>query len=370
MHRDSAIELQVIVSGMHLDPQFGSTATEVEAAGLPVARRVSMLLVGDEAVVAAKGIGVGIISFADALRELAPDILVLLGDRFEILAPAVAAFMQRIPIAHIHGGETSQGALDEGVRHAVTKLATWHFPATSAYARRIRQLGEPKDRIFMCGAPGLDALHRISLLRRSALARRLQFNLNRKVALVTYHPVTLEAGQSRRHVRALLAALDQSGMSAIVTAANADPEGRAINEEAAAFSAARPQRFKYVENLGQRLYFSCLASFDLMVGNSSSGIVEAASFRIPVVNVGARQQGRVRTLNVIDVAADRRAILGGIRQALSPEFRQQLHKLANPYSPFGDGRTSRRIKNILKRVDVSPEVLKKPFADLAVEDNP
>jgi UDP-N-acetylglucosamine 2-epimerase (non-hydrolysing)/GDP/UDP-N,N'-diacetylbacillosamine 2-epimerase (hydrolysing) len=367
IHRDRRLELQLIVSGMHLDPHFGQTAAEIEETGLPVARRLPMLLVGDDPLAATKSIGVGVLSFADALNQLAPDMLLLLGDRFEILAPAIAAFMQRIPIAHVHGGETSQGALDEGVRHAVTKLATWHFPATDAYARRIRQMGEPAERVFMFGAPGIDALHRLRLLSRAALARTLQFSLEPPVALVTYHPVTLEPGTGRQHVRALLRALDDTGVRAIVTAANADPEGRAINEETDAFCARYPERFKRVQNLGHRLYFSCLAHCALVAGNSSSGLVEAPSFRIPVVNIGARQQGRVRAGNVIDVDVTQSAIAAGIHRALSPEFRRSIRGVVNPYDPRNDGHNSRRIKEQLARLAITPDVRKKQFVDLTVE---
>ena len=367
--RDRRLRLQVIVSGMHLDPSFGETVNEISAARFTIDQRIPMLLAGGEPVAVAKSIGVGLISFADALRDLAPDIVVLLGDRFEILAPAVAAFVQRIPIAHLHGGETSQGALDEGVRHAVTKLATWHFPATAEYRRRILQLGEPPDRVFACGAPALDAVHRVRLLSRRRLARELGFDLEGQVALVTYHPTTLEPGRGLPGVRSLLGALDDSGVKAVVTAANADSEGREINDEVASFCAARPARFHHVGHLGQLRYLSCLSSLDLVVGNSSSGLVEAPSFRIPVVNIGTRQQGRVAAANVIPVGHDRRAIRTAIRRALSPAFRRQLKRVVNPYDPIGDGRNSRRIKELLKRVPLSSDVLKKPFVDLRVMED-
>jgi UDP-hydrolysing UDP-N-acetyl-D-glucosamine 2-epimerase len=366
---DASLRLQVVVSGMHLDPSHGGTVAEVEAAGFRIDRRVAMLLVGDEPVAVTKSIGVGLISFGDALSSLAPDLLVLLGDRFEILAPAIAAFVQRIPIAHIHGGETTEGALDEGVRHAVTKLATWHFPATSVYGHRIVQLGEPPSRVFVCGAPGLDAIHRLRLLSRRALARTLGFDLRGPVALVTYHPVTLEPGQARRQVRHVLQALNDVGIRAVVTAANADVEGAAINQEIARFCASRPDRFHRMDNLGQLRYLSCLSALDVVVGNSSSGLVEAPSFGIPVVNVGSRQQGRVRAPNVIDAANDRRAIGVAIRRALNPAFRRGLTHVVNPYDPVGDGRNSRRIKDHLKRVPLSVDILKKPFGDIRFEED-
>jgi UDP-hydrolysing UDP-N-acetyl-D-glucosamine 2-epimerase len=361
---DPDLDLLVVASGMHLAPEFGLTYREIEEDGLRIDRRIDMLQsAGDETDVA-RSIGAGIIGFADGFAELRPDIVVLLGDRFELLSPAIAAFVARIPIAHIHGGETSQGALDEGVRHSVTKLASFHFPATETYRRRIVQMGEDPGRVFAFGAPGLDGLRHLTLLTRTELEERLGFSLRSPVAIVTYHPVTLEHGSARRRVDALFSALTQVGVRAVFTKANADDEGRLINQKIAAFCASRPSDYRLFDNLGQLVYLSCLRHVDMMVGNSSSGLIEAPSFELPVVNIGDRQLGRQRAANVIDVGATAAEIAAGIRTALSPKWRAGLAGMVNPYAGQGEESVSLRIKEQLKRADLGLETLKKRFRDL------
>jgi len=361
---DSALRLQVIASGMHLAPEFGLTVREIEAEGLELDRKIDLRLTGVSGLANAKSIGLGLSGFAEALAELKPAIIVLLGDRFELFAPAITALMLRIPIAHIHGGERSEGAIDESVRHAITKMSSLHFPATESYRQRIIQMGEAPERVFNFGAPGLDQIYGTPLLTRAQLEREIGLSLQDPVALVTYHPATLDPGSVDTQVRHLVGAIKASKLNAVFTMANADAQGARINARLRALCEQTPGRFKWIPHLGHRRYLSCLERFAVMVGNSSSGLTEAPSFRLPVVNIGDRQRGRVRAANVIDVPCSRDAILRGIKRALSPRFRASLRGMRNPYDRFHDGRASKRIKDVLKRVSLSDELLKKSFNDL------
>jgi UDP-hydrolysing UDP-N-acetyl-D-glucosamine 2-epimerase len=270
----------------------------------------------------------------------------------------------RIPIAHIHGGERSEGATDEAVRHAITKMSSIHFAATEVYRRRIIQMGESPRSVYNFGAPGLDQLYTAKLLTRRGLEQELGFPLDDPFALVTYHPVTRDASSAATQVRCLLAAVNASGLRAVFTMANADAEGAVINTHLMAACARHPEKFKWFPHLGHRRYLSCLKQVSVMIGNSSSGLVEAPSFRLPVVNIGDRQRGRVRAANIIDVPCTRDAILRGIKRAVSPRFRASLRGMRNPYDRFHDGRASERIKNVLRDIDISGGFLKKSFHDL------
>jgi UDP-hydrolysing UDP-N-acetyl-D-glucosamine 2-epimerase len=361
---DPELELLVVATGMHLAPEFGLTYRSIEEDGFSIARKVEMLHTAGGETDVARSIATGLAAFSDAFVALHPDIVVLLGDRFELLSPAIAAFVARIPIAHIHGGETSQGALDEGVRHAVTKLASLHFTATGEYRRRVIQMGEDPARVFAFGAPGLDALGHLRLLGRQELEERLSFSLAGPVAMVTYHPVTLEPGSAGRQVDALLAALVEEGVRAVFTKANADEQGGLINERVGAFCAQRSADYRLFDNLGQMVYLSCLAAVDVMVGNSSSGLIEAPSFELPVVNIGDRQLGRVRAANVIDVGYAESEIAAGLRQALSSEWRASLSGIVNPYAARDGASVSAGIKEQLKAAELGERLLKKRFHDL------
>lgn len=364
IQRDPALRLQVVATGMHLAQQHGSTVREIEAAGVRIDRRIDLRLRDDSGLDNAKSIGHGVTVFADALKELKPAIVVLLGDRFELFAPAIAALMLRIPIAHIHGGERSEGAIDEAVRHAVTKMASLHFAATKSYRRRIIQMGESPARVFNFGAPGLDALFHEPLMSRADLERDLQISFDEPIALVTYHPETQDQASGREQIDTVLSAIDKSGIRAVFTMANADAGGAAINERIQKMCARHPERFRWIANLGRRRYLSCMKHFSVMVGNSSSGLTEAPSFRLPVVNIGDRQRGRVRAKNIIDVPRDQDSIQKGIKRGISPRFRASLKRMRNPYDRFHDGRSSERIKNVLRDVELSTELLKKQFNDL------
>jgi UDP-hydrolysing UDP-N-acetyl-D-glucosamine 2-epimerase len=286
----------------------------------------------------------------------------VLGDRFEVLAAASAALPLRIPLAHVHGGESSEGSFDESIRHALTKLSHLHFASAEPHARRIRQLGEEPWRILVSGAPGLDALRDLEPLGDAALEQRLGMRLNGPTLLVTYHPATLDPGDVRTRTTELLAAVDASGLAAVFTYPNADPGGLAVRELIDDY-VGRHDRASAVPSLGTQAYASLMLRAAAMVGNSSSGIIEAPTAKLPVVNVGVRQQGRLRAANVIDVTDDRDAILAGIRTAVSPDFRASLDTVVNPY---GDGRASARIVERLKQVELGPRLLVKRFCDLDV----
>lgn len=361
---DPGLRLQVIATGMHLERRLGLSIREVEQAGIKIDRRINLHLGADSARQNTRAIGRGVTAFADALVELKPAIVVLLGDRFELFGPAIASMMLGIPIAHIHGGERSEGAVDEAVRHAVTKMASLHFAATECYRRRIIQMGESPKNVFNFGAPGLDQLHHEPLMARSELELDLQLDLADPTALVTYHPETRDSADGRDQIETVLAAIERSGIKAVFTMANADSGGAVINSCIRDICAKHPDRFKWFANLGRRRYLSCMRYFSLMIGNSSSGLTEAPSFRLPVVNIGDRQRGRLRARNIIDVPRRKEEIQKAIKRALSPRFRASLRGMRNPYDRFHDGGTSLRIKNVLRNVDLSGELLKKKFNDL------
>lgn len=362
--QDPELKLQVVVTGLHLSPELGLTIKDIERDGLIISRKVEMILASDTESGAVKSIGVGLIAFADTLKDLNPQMIVLLGDRYELLAVAIAALLLRIPIAHIHGGETSQGAVDEAVRHSVTKMAALHFPATEVYRRRIIQMGEDSARVFNFGAPGLDTLYRFKLMDRKELQDYLGFDLTGRVAMVTYHPVTLEKDTARTQIKNILTAIQKSGLKAIFTKANADPQGLLINRTVKAFSESNSGYFRLFDNLGQKVYLSTLKNLDLMIGNSSSGLTEAPSFGIPVVNVGDRQKGRMKAENVIDVGYGLKEISRGIEMACAEAFRERIKGIQNPYDRYQDGKTSYRIKETLKKIDLSSDLIKKKFNDL------
>src|ERR1700678_855128 len=361
---DSELRLQVIASGTHLQPEFGRTWRDIEAEGIKIDRKIRLRLKGDSSVANLKSISLGMSGFAEAFSEWKPEIVVLLGDRFELLAPAISALMLQIPIPHVHGGELSEGAIDDSVRHAITKLASLHFAATEPYRQRIIQMGESPGRVFNFGAPGLDQIYVSALLTRSQLEQELGFSLEDPVALVTYHPATRSAGDADAQVRSLVAAVKASGLKAVFTMANADAKGALINARLQLVCTQSPERFKWIPHLGHRRYLSCLRHLAVMVGNSSSGLTEAPSFRLPVVNIGDRQRGRVRAANTIDVPCNQASILQGIKRAISPRFKASLRGMRNPYDRFHDGHASERIKDVLKGADLSGDLLKKAFHDV------
>jgi len=357
IQEDPDLRLRLIVTGMHLSPEFGLTVRTIEQDGFEIGERIEMLLSSDTPEGIAKSMGLGTIGFAQAYARLRPDILLVLGDRFEMHAAVVAALPFKIPVAHIHGGESTEGAIDEAIRHSITKMSHLHFVATEAYAQRVIQMGEEPWRVVVSGAPSLDNLHRIHLLSREELEEQYELDLKDPLLLVTYHPVTLEYEQTEMQMRELLAALEGVDATLIFTYPNADICGRLIIQMIREFTAER-QQAQLVVNFGTQGYFSMMKHAAAMVGNSSSGIIEAASFKLPVVNVGSRQRGRVRGKNVIDVGYARAEILAGIEKAISPEFRATLSDMVNPY---GNGHAAERIVDKLKHVKLSDELLLKRF---------
>lgn len=365
---DPALELQIAVTGMHLSPEFGMTVTEIEKDGLPIAARVEMLLSSDSPVGITKSMGLGLIGFADAFARLQPDLILVLGDRFEILAAAQAALFARIPLAHIHGGELTEGAADESIRHALTKLAHLHFVAADPYRRRVIQLGEQPERVFLTGAPGLDHVVKTPRLSRSALAAELGMELNKgPLFLVTYHPATLGDTPPEAAFAELLAALNAFPESRIIfTRPNADTHGRGLNDCIDHYVEAHPERTKAFTSLGQLRYLSAVETADAMIGNSSSGLTEGPLLKCPTVNIGNRQGGRLRAPSVLDCGESRADIEACIRRAMSAEHRAITDQ---GVSVYGHGDASRRIVDILRTVSLDGLTVK-PFHDLPAGDTP
>ena len=353
------LELQVIATGMHLSPEFGLTVKAIEDDGFRVDRKVEMLLSSDTAVGVTKSMGLGMIGFADALAELRPDLVLVLGDRYEIFAAAAAAMIARLPIAHLHGGETTEGAFDEAIRHSITKMAHLHFVAAEEYGRRVIQLGEQPERVFCVGGLGVDNIQRLELLGRPALEAALNFLLGPRNLLITFHPVTLEHNTSAQQMQELLTALaDLKDTHLIFTMPNADTEGRVLFQQIQDFCATHPQARAYT-SLGQLRYLSCLRHVDGVVGNSSSGLTEAPSFSKGTVNIGDRQKGRLRAASVIDCEPRAAAIAEALNQLFSPDFQAQLTEVTNPY---GAGGASAAIVALLEQADLN-SLLKKRFYD-------
>jgi len=354
---DQELELSLLVGGMHLSPEFGNTVTDIESDDFEIAAKIEMLLSSDSGEGVAKSIGLGVLGFAQAYVDVRPDLLLLLGDRFEMLSAAVAALPYGFPIAHIHGGESTEGAMDEAIRHSITKMSHLHFASTEAYAKRIIQMGEEPWRVTVSGAPALDNLAKIPLLKKEALEERFGFSLKDKTLLVTYHPVTSEPEDTTHHVEELLAALKESGFALIFTSPNADHQGRGILQKIQDFVLHHPRAW-FVANLGQQGYFSVMRQVAAMVGNSSSGMIEAASFELPVVNIGNRQRGRVHAQNVLNVGYERKEISEAIRRATEPQFKLSLANMKNPY---GEGQAAEKIVSKLKNVALNRELLVKRF---------
>lgn len=357
----SLLELQLIATGMHLSPEFGLTYRTIEADGFEISRKVEMLLSSDTPVGVTKSMGLAICGFADALAELKPDMLLVLGDRYEILAAASAAMIARIPIVHLHGGEATEGAIDEPIRHSVTKMSHLHFVAAEEYRQRVIQLGEAPDRVFRAGGLGIDNILKLDLLDRTALEAAIDFKFGVRNLLITFHSVTLEQGTAAAQMTELLAALhilDDTHL--IFTMPNADTDGRALCKMIREFVKRRPHTAKAFTSLGQRFYLSCMKHMDGVIGNSSSGLTEAPSFKKGTINIGDRQRGRLKAASVIDCEPRRDSIRGALVKLFSEEFRSQLASVTNPY---GSGGASEAIVRTLEHVCID-NLLKKHFFDL------
>lgn len=351
-------DVRVVATGMHLSPEFGLTYRQIESDGFTVADKVEMLLSSDTPVGIAKAIGLGTLGFAECFQRLQPDLLLIPGDRFEMLAAATAALPRRVPIAHLGGGDTTEGAIDEAIRHAITKMAHLHFVTNEAAARRVRQLGEDPKRIHLVGNPALDQIATLELMDRAAFEEAVGLKLREKNLLVTYHPVTLDDTPSAMAFSEVLSALDALGpeVGLIFTKPNADTHGRVLIGMIDAFVHGHPNAVAHV-SMGQRLYYSAMKHVNLVVGNSSSGLLEAPSFKIPTVNVGDRQRGRMRGDSVIDAPAEAALVGEAIRKALAMD----VSAVKNPY---GDGKSAERIVKVLREVGDPRPLVRKKFHDL------
>ena len=357
---DKSLELQIIVTGTHLSPEFELTYKEVEK-DFKIDKKVEMLLSSDTAVGISKSMGLAQISFAEAYEELKPDILVVLGDRYEIFSAASAAMVSQIPIAHIHGGETTEGVIDEAIRHSITKMSHLHFTATQKYKDRVVQLGEQPDRVFNVGAVGLDNIKKTQLLSRKEFENSINLKLNKKNFLITYHPVTLEKSTSQKQVKNLLQVLhEQIDTHLIFTKANADTDGRIINQMIDAYVKNNPHKAVTFTSLGQLRYLSAMQYIDAVVGNSSSGLIETPSFKIGTINIGDRQQGRIQADSIINCNNSVAGIQNAINKLFSVSFQDKLKHVKNPY---GKGGTSKKIIKIMQSISLDG-ILKKRFYNI------
>ncbi|HEV8537161.1 MAG TPA: UDP-N-acetylglucosamine 2-epimerase [Candidatus Limnocylindria bacterium] len=357
--REARLELMVVVAGMHLAPTFGETVREIEADGIAIAAKVEMTAISDDPAAMVDTIGRGIAGLGRAMTELNPDLVLVLGDRVEAFAAAIAGAGSNRAVAHLHGGDVSRGGLDESMRHAITKLAHLHFAATEKSRERIVRMGERPDRVFAVGAPGLDAIHTSRRASIGELEKLVGAPLPRPLVVLVQHPVTTRADQAQDEMRETLEALDVEEHTTVCLYPNADAGGRRMIEVIESF---RDRRWLHViPNLEHSAYLSLLAVADVLIGNSSSGIIEAPFFHLPVVNIGERQAGRERGDNVLDVAPRHEDIIRALKRALGDaEFRERVRK---GNSPYGDGRASERIVAVLQRTRIGPELIQKQFVD-------
>jgi GDP/UDP-N,N'-diacetylbacillosamine 2-epimerase (hydrolysing) len=358
---DSELTLQVIATAMHLSPEFGLTYRDIEQDGFGISRKVEILTSSDTPVGVAKSMGLGLISFSDALNELKPDLILVVGDRFEIFAAVSAALVACIPVAHLHGGEVTEGAFDEALRHCITKMAHLHFVAAPEYRRRVIQLGEDPTRVFVVGGLGVDNINRVKLLSRAELEESINFKFGRKNLMITFHPVTLENSTSTEQMTELLevlAALEDTKL--IFTFPNADNEGRALIKMVENFVAQHTNACVHT-SLGQQRYLSCVAQVDGVIGNSSSGLTEVPSFRKGTVNIGDRQRGRLCATSVINCDPTRLGIKNALKKLYSDDFQSHLAQTKNPY---GAGGGSEKVVHVVKHYSLEG-IAKKSFYDLS-----
>jgi len=357
---DADLNLQIIATGMHLSPEFGLTYKVIEADGFDIDRKVEMLTSSDTPVGVAKSIGLGMVGFADALNELNPDLIVVLGDRFEIFSAVATALVARIPVAHLHGGETTEGAFDEAFRHSITKMSHFHFVAAGEYKQRVIQLGEQPEHVFLVGGLGIDNIKRLQLLDRNTLEADLGFKFGKKNLLITFHPVTLEKASAVVQMQALLAVLAKlEDTQLIFTMPNADTDSRALIKMVEQFASQHANAHAFT-SLGQLRYLSCIAQVDGVVGNSSSGLAEVPSFKKGTINIGDRQRGRLQATSVINCEPTQKSISDGINNLYSPSFQLDL---IQAYNPYGEGGASEKVVNTLKIINIK-NIVKKVFHDL------
>ena len=359
---DKYFMVQLCVTGMHLSPEFGLTYKQIEEDGIKIDKKIEMLLSSDSASGVSKSIGVGVLGFADAFSDLKPDLILLLGDRFEIFAAATAAMIAKIPIAHCHGGEATEGLIDEPIRHSITKMSHLHFTSTEEYRKRVIQLGEQPNRVFNVGALGIENINKLKLLNKLDFEKSIGFKLLKHTFLITFHPVTLEKSTAEDQFLNLLSAIKKfSNTTYIFTLPNADNDGRVIINLIQNFVAINKNISIAFTSLGQLRYLSAIQHVDIVIGNSSSGLIEVPSFRKPTINIGDRQRGRVFGSSVINCKPNKKEIIDSIDIALSESFRKKLTKSTNPY---GNKNSSMEIVKILKKVVVNENLVKKRFYNI------
>ena len=365
IQNDKELELQLIVTGTHLSPEFGLTYKEIEKE-FKINKKIEMLLSSDTPVGISKSMGLAQISFAEAYDELKPDILIVLGDRYEIFSCVSAAMIAQIPIAHLHGGETTEGAFDESIRHSITKMSHLHFTAADEYKNRVIQLGENPSRVFNVGGLGIENIKRLKLLTKEEFEKSIDFKLNKKNILVTFHPVTLESSTAQEQFQELLNAVDElKDTNIIFTKANSDTDGRVINQMIDEYVVKNAHKSIGFTSLGQLRYLSALQYVDAMVGNSSSGLTEAPSFRIATINIGDRQKGRIKADSIIDCEPRKASITKVFEDIYTKNFQNALKIVNNTY---GDGCASKKVIEEIKKVDLD-NILKKPFYDTKTNSN-
>lgn len=363
INKDNDLELYLIVSGMHLSPEFGMTYQEIEEDGFQINAKVEMLLSSDSPAGISKSIGLGVIGFADEFQRADLDMLILLGDRYEALSAAICAMVMRIPIAHLHGGELTEGAIDEGIRHSITKMSYLHFTSTEQYRNRVIQLGENPERVFYVGALGVENIKKINLMTKEELERSIHFEIDENTVVVTYHPVTLENNTVEEQFLNLLKVLDRNPkIRMIFTKANADTNGRIVNELIDKYAAQNSERACAFVSLGQKRYLSALKYCRIVIGNSSSGIIEAPSFGKPIINIGDRQKGRICADSVINCGYTQQEIQQAMETALTEEFENKARNCRNPYEKEN---TAANIISVIKDYLLNDKInLKKRFYDL------
>lgn len=362
VHKAENLELNLVVTGMHLSPEFGLTYKEIEEDGYPIIYKVEMLLSSDTTVGISKSMGVALLGFADYFAIYKPDLTIVLGDRYETFAAAIAAMIARVPIAHIHGGELTEGAVDEAIRHSITKMSHLHFTTTEEYRRRVIQLGEQPETVYNVGSLGVENIKKLNLLNRKEVEALIGFRITGITIMITYHPVTLEDDTAEKQFRNILDVMDaHKDMRLIFTKANSDSDGRIINQMIDNYVKDNAEHCAAFTSMGQYRYLSALQYCDVVLGNSSSGIIEAPSFHIPTVNIGERQRGRVRSKSVIDCGNKAEQIEEALKTALLPEFREKIMDIKNPYE--GERTADQIIEIVSKALHDGIEIKKKFFDD-------
>lgn len=359
---DPYLELQLIVTGTHLSPEFGNTIEQIIESNIPITKQIEIVLSSDSAVGVSKTMGLALISFSEAFNELKPDLVIVLGDRYELISIVSAANVAQIPVAHLSGGEITEGAIDDLIRHSVTKMSQLHFTAMEEYSKRIIQMGEQPSRVFTVGEPGLDNLNQMELLLREDFEDSINCKLAKKNLLITYHPVTTEKIETvKESFQEILNSLDELKDTLLIfTKANADVGGRVINQMIDDYVLRSADKAIAFISLGQLRYLSALRHVDAVIGNSSSGICEAPSFKVATINIGDRQKGRVKAASTIDVDTKKNHIIKAIKHIYSPDFQKSILHVDNPY---GDGHTTKRVIDIIKKVNLD-ELKCKPFYDI------